>query len=234
MHDKHQTGSGAATAAYETDGRTQWQVLQQSETDWHQTFNNLLDKGHIFMGQTYSDTGMLFRGMPAGLAEAMEQDGFWHCQHENPLCQLERELDVIFCSEVARDALAVARPWQDKARDAVILIFSSKIFVERWQARNAAMLGFADVGMVFKYPCLAAPLDWSDLHGIVLHPDAVPACKSRFAGWPEIQRPHIAAPAVTDATCRESWQAVIDEMLAGQRLTAAVSQPTTEFPQRSS
>ncbi|MDZ7737448.1 MAG: hypothetical protein U5P41_16195 [Gammaproteobacteria bacterium] len=83
---------------------------------------------------------------------------------------------MIFCSEVARDALAVARPWLNASRDTAVLIFSSRVYVKRWRQHTAAMLGFADVGMVFKYPCLAEPLVWQDLYGLVVHPDKLAAC----------------------------------------------------------
>ncbi len=100
----------AATAAYARDGRGD-DRYRAVASGWHPTFDRLLGSGHIFMGYHYSASGLLFRGMPAGAAQALRQDRFWHSDFDNPLCQLERELDVIFCSEVARDALAVARPW---------------------------------------------------------------------------------------------------------------------------
>ena len=225
------TDSSAATAAYDTDGRAgQWQAQGRHGGDWHTVFGRLLDQGHIFMGQTYTATGVLFRGMPGGLWKMISSRRLWHSETDNPLCRLERDLDVIFCSEVARDALAVARPWEEQDRDAVILIFSGQIFVERWQARTAAMLGFADVGMVFKYPCLAEPLSWSELYGVVVHPDALAALESSLAELPDGQRPYLAAPRPDEVSQRDSWQVVIDELLAREQQLPAVCQPTDDYP----
>lgn len=234
--ERETTRSQAATAAYATDG-TGYRHRQAGDDDppdsgWHATFNRLLGNSHVFMAQTYTQTGMLFRGTPSGLAVAVETGVFWHSPHDNPLCELERELDVIFCSEVARDALAVARPWQNGSKDAAVLIFSSRVYVERWQQRTAAMLGFADVGMVFKYPCLAEPLGWHDLYGLVIHPDKLAACQSQIAGLPVALRPYVAAPAAADVADREAWMTVIDKLLAKEQMAAAASLPAADYPRR--
>ncbi|MDZ7737447.1 MAG: hypothetical protein U5P41_16190 [Gammaproteobacteria bacterium] len=46
------------------------------DSGWHATFNRLLGSGHIFMAQTYTQTGMLFRGMPSELAAVVRTGGF--------------------------------------------------------------------------------------------------------------------------------------------------------------
>ncbi len=231
---KLKSGRQSATSAYATDSRDHWQATGGVGSGWHPSLERLVASGHIFMGQTYPDTGVLFRGLPSGLAQALDQDAFWLSDADNPLCKLERELDVSFCSEVARDALAVARPWEYSARDAVVLIFPAAVFGQRWRERAAATLGFADVGMVFKYPCLAQALTWADLYGLVVHPDSYSLCEDKIARLPVGKRPHLGMPAAAEVSDREAWQAAIDNLLAKETQTAALAEATDDYPRRSS
>ncbi|MCS3902498.1 hypothetical protein J2T55_000502 [Methylohalomonas lacus] len=211
----------AATGAYARDGRGD-DRYRAVASGWHPTFDRLLGSGHIFMGYHYSAGGLLFRGMPAGAAKALREDRFWHSDFDNPLCQLERDLDVVFCSEVARDALAVARPWEDGREDAAILVFASDCFNQRWQQRSAAALGFADVGMVFKYPCLAEPLRSHDLLAVLAHP-ALAASMTTSVALLSPEQP----------ASRDAWQALLDEWLAAQTQSPARALPTDLYPRRS-
>lgn len=231
--DKLKSGRQAATSAYATDSREHWQAADSAGSGWHPTLDRLLASGHIFMGQTYTANGMLFRGLPSGLMHAVEQDAFWLSEADNPLCRLERELGVSFCSEVARDALAVARPWENPASDSVVLIFPATVFGQRWRERAAATLGFADVGMVFKYPCLAEALTWTDLYGLVVHPEHYSHCEDRIARLPADKRPHLGTPAANTVTEREAWQAAVDHLLARQGQSAAQAEATDDYPRRS-
>lgn len=218
----------AATAAYKNDGRsTDWRAAGAgSVSGWHPTFDNLLAAGHIFMGYRFSGSGLLFRGMPSGMAEAVASSRFWHSQSDTPLCRLERDLNVVFCSEVARDAMAVAKPWEDGREDAGILVFHSDRFNRRWEKREAAALGFADVGMVFKYPCLAEPLQRDDLRAVLLHSTQREACQSGRAG----QLPELLCPQQADS--RDSWQALLDDWLRTQDRVAAMAVATDRYPRR--
>lgn len=231
---KSKSGRQAATSAYAMDSREHWQTAEGAGSGWHPSLDRLLASGHIFMGETYSDIGMLFRGLPSGLTQALEQDTFWLSDADNPLCNLERELGVSFCSEVARDALAVARPWEYSARDAVVLIFPAAVFGQRWRERAAATLGFADVGMVFKYPCLVEALTWTDLYGLIVHPDSYSLCEDRIARLPADKRPYLEMPPAAEVTDREAWQAAIDNVLAKEAQTAALAETTDDYPRRSS
>lgn len=210
----------AATAAYARDGRDD-DRHREVASGWHPTFDRLLGSGHIFMGYHYSAGGLLFRGMPSGAVQALCQDRFWHSDFDNPLCQLERELDVAFCSEVARDALAVARPWESGREDAAILIFASDCFNQRLQQNSAAALGFADVGMVFKYPCLAEPLRGHDLLAVLGH-SALTTCSD--VGIPLLSPEQPAS--------RDAWQALLDDWLADQARVPARALTTERYPRR--
>lgn len=212
------TRGQAATGAYASDHRD-WSDFDVAASGWHPAFDRLLAGGHSFMGYHYPDAGLLFRGMPSGIKVALADDQIWHRAFDNPLCQLERNLGVLFCSEVARDAMAVARPWESGREDAGILIFASEVFNQRWRERRAAVLGFADVGMVFKYPCFAEPLRQSDLLAVLSYPQ-IP---SRFAV-------EILSPSKPGA--RESWQVLLDTWLNRQSLVPAMARTTDCYPRR--
>ena len=231
---KLSSGRQAATSAYATDSREYWQAADSADSGWHPTLDRLLASGHIFMGQTYTDNGMLFRGMPSGLMQALEKEAFWLSDADQPLCYLERELGVSFCSEVARDAMAVARPWDNSTSDGVLLIFPATVFRRRWRERVAATLGFADVGMVFKYPCLVEALTWADLYGLVVHPERYSHCEDRIACLPPDERPHLGMPTPDKVTMREAWQAAIDHLLTIEAQTAAQPEATYDYPHRTS
>jgi len=220
----------SATSAYGADGREGWREREIRDHGWHPAFNRLLSSGYLFLDAMFSEDGMLFRGMPAGSAALLAGDRFWHSPDDNPLSRLERDLKVLFCSQMARDALAVARPWQNPG--AVILVFPAAIFRRRWRERSAAMLGFADVGMVFRYPCLAEPLCLSDLAAMVVHPDELPACRARLRELPASARPLLLAPAARIADRRESWAVVIEQWLAETDNTPAEVVAAGDYPQR--
>lgn len=230
--DNHVTDNSAATAAYTVDGRGDAYREAVVSSGWHATFDRLLGQGYYFMGHTFMAGGVLFRGMPVGALQALRSASFWHSETDNPLCRLERTLDVIFCSEVGRDALAVAKPWQDETRDAAILVFNSDVFFQRWQQHAAAMLGFADVGMVFKYPCLAEPLKPDELYGVLLHPETLAQYQSSESWADERMPPYCTTPAADELDSRAGWTAALDRLLAREGVSAADSLVTSDYPRR--
>lgn len=227
-----QTDIRAATGAYATDGRSQEHESTPVISGWHGAFDRLLGRGYIFMGHTFATSGVLFRGMPADVLQSLQDNTFWHSHDEDPLCRLERDLNVIFCSETARDALAVAKPWQGARQDAAILVFDSAVFNRRWQDRTAAVLGFADVGMVFKYPCLAEPLVLADLYGVLLHPETLARYEADGSSLMHDARPYCVAPAPEELASREGWAAALERLLARGGVEATQSLSTADYPRR--
>lgn len=229
---RHENRAQAATGAYAMDGRGDIDEQHVVNSGWHASFDRLLGQGYIFMAQIFDGGGMLFRGMPEGALQALCSKSFWHNHSDNPLCRLERELDIVFCSETVRDALAVARPWQSDARDSAILVFSSAAFNRRWQQRAAAVLAFADVGMVFKYPCLAEPLALNDLYGVLLHPDQLAQYQTLEPVLPDRGPPYIMAPSLDELGSREGWAAALERLLAREGVGAAAIRPAADYPRR--
>lgn len=226
MPDKPQARNLAATSAYDRDGRTDsWPAPATAGSGWHPTLDNLLAGGHIFMNSRFGGKGVLFRGMPSGFKAAWAGDSFWHSDFDNSLCRLEKSLGVIFCSELARDAMAVARPWDNGREDAAILVFASDGFERRWQQRAAAVLGFADMGLVFKYPCIAEPLRRDDLLAVVSSAatrDAALAAADASAAW--------LTPGQADS--RDAWQSVLDNWMRDRGHAAASAAITDSYPRR--
>ncbi len=162
------TRNAALTTAYAYNTRPPHARSKPSmRSGWHAKIDELLERDYCFLGCRYSDEGYLFRGIRRGL-DAMLIAGQWQrCDDGYPLCQLERELDVYLVSHELSDALSVARLWEHPS-DAAILVFPAALFNARWQRHEAAVLGFAEPGVVFRYPFLVQPLRMSDVAGIVV------------------------------------------------------------------
>ncbi|MEX2516545.1 MAG: hypothetical protein WD572_06490 [Gammaproteobacteria bacterium] len=221
----------AATAAYAYDGRgPDWQI-RSINSGWHEQFNSLLGQGYEFVGQTFAAGGLLFRGMSCGFSDSLSANCFSLFDDSSPLVSLEHKLEVLMCSEQPRDALAVARPWLPDHEDAAVLVFCSEVFISRWQHRAAAMLAFADAGLVFKYPCLAESLSCADLLGAIVHPQTVEQSTADTTGLV------LYAPAVEQVGERGAWQSVLETQLSLWQQAGLVPAKiihTSDFPVRSS
>lgn len=221
----------AATAAYAYDGRgPDWQT-RTIHSDWHEQFNSLLGQGYEFVGQTFAPGGLLFRGMSCGFNDSLSTNCFSLFDDNSPLVSLEHKLEVLMCSEQPRDALAVARPWLPGHEDAAVLVFRSEVFISRWQQHAAAMLAFADAGLVFKYPCLAESLSCADILGAIVHPHTLEQSTAATTGLA------LYAPAVEQVGERQAWQAVLETQLSLWQkagLVPAKTVYTSDFPARNS
>lgn len=244
--DKQVPMHGACSAAYAYDGRAPgWQAASATGAgSWHPRLSRLAGAGYIFLHQCYAPGGTLFRGMGAGLIEALAAAAFWHFHSDRPLARLECDLDVIFCSEHAGDALAAARPWESASGDAGLLLFSSDRFVQRYHERAAAMLALADPGMVFKYPLLAEPLAWGDLDCVLISPQGLQRCQAAIAGDTAagldetvcrglqalVAQGLFAKLHVVTATGREAWARAAENCL---RCPPAMTVEAADTPRRS-
>ena len=110
---------------------------------------------------------MLFRGINGGLDAELSR-GYWSLSADHsPQGALERELGVYLLSHELSDALTIARFWEDRP-DAALYVFASEQYWHRAQQRKAAMLAFAEPGVVFKYPFLAEPLPVANIEAIIV------------------------------------------------------------------
>lgn len=216
--------------AAETGGRASRQTAYAADAQplpgagavrsgWAEGIDRLLAGGHRFLDLCYAPGGALFRGMSRGLAEALAAGRFGHFDDPAALSALERELGVVLCSQDLADALAVARPWENPA--GVVLVFPSEVFQAEWEARRAAVLGFAEPGVVFRYPFLLRPLAPAELVALVLAPGT--------AAPSGLDLPVVSLPAslagdrrATEAAARTALEA---RGLAPARLRGGVEHP---------
>lgn len=140
---------------------------QAKNHGWSSAINRMIDQRYAFLALQYEKDGYLFRGMSAGLLDAILSDQFWHYDGDDRGTHLEKELDVLFVSQDFSDALTVSRLWETQ-RDACIVIFKSNIFNNALTNKNAAMMATAEPGVVFKYPFLCQALSLSDIENIIV------------------------------------------------------------------
>jgi len=221
MHgDDDREGSARNTAyAYNTrPGR----VRRESRSGWHEKIDELLNLDHSFLGFRYGDAGVLFRGLPSGLAANLASGRWLPSADPGPLGCLERQLGVFLLSHDLSDALTVARLWEGHA-DGGVMIFSAAEFNSRWRNAAAAMLGFAEPGVVFKYPFLVEALAMDAVGTIVV------ATRSHGVSDPRVVRPPPARGA--DRGEVERWML---EMLDSRGLRPARPVATDRYPRRDS
>ena len=111
----------------------------------------LLETDYAFLPISYRSPGFLFRGLESGLNEGVANGEFGINQGSHSLAALERELGVLLVSADFSDALTVSRIWESNS-DAGILVIAAEIFGAYYEQHKAATLGFAEPGVVFKYP----------------------------------------------------------------------------------
>ncbi len=147
-------------------------ISEESDFGWCYQINAMLKNGYSFLPSSYEDRGFLFRGMSCGLTQAIETNHFWHFDDPRSVTQLEQELDVMFISQDFSDAYGVSRMWED-ASDSGLLVLNSSHYNQQLEVRQAAMLAFAEPGVVFNYPFLCLPLLLEDLAFILVNDQAL-------------------------------------------------------------
>lgn len=153
--------------AYEHNAHGSVSDAQVKNHGWSSAINRMIDQRYAFLGLQYEEDGYLFRGMSAGLLDAVANNQLWHYVGDDRGNHLEQELDVLFVSQDFSDALTVARLWEAQW-DACIVIFKSNIFNNALINKNAAMMATAEPGVIFKYPFLCQAVSLSDIENIIV------------------------------------------------------------------
>ncbi len=147
---------GSANSAYRFDLDTSPEEASAAATGWHPVINRLLARRCQFLDCSFAD-GVLFRAVPAGFAAGLAAGEWPRLAEGRGVCAQEADLGGLLLSHELSDALAVARPWEQPA-DAAILVLDAAWFDAALRRRKAAVLAFAEPGVVFRYPLLAEPL----------------------------------------------------------------------------
>ncbi|MCG3202268.1 MAG: hypothetical protein NFCOHLIN_02149 [Gammaproteobacteria bacterium] len=221
MHGEPERDDSALNTAYAYNTRP---CLPRGEarSGWHGKIDELLRLDHSFLGYRYSDSGVLFRGLPRGLTANLRAGRWLPSVEAGPLGSLERQLGVYLLSHDLSDALTVARIWAS-LEDAAVMIFPAAEFNRRWGSATAAMLGFAEPGVVFKYPFLVEPLPMHAVDSIVV------STRCDGVNDPRVVRPPAAIGAVRGPL--ERW---ILEQLESRGLCPAHPEATDRYPRRDS
>ena len=167
---KQATKSSAETAqttAYQSNTRESLglKTVQYARNDKIRT---LLENDYAFLPVSYRAPGFLFRGLESGMCDGIREGKFALNNGSHSLAALERELGVVLVSADFSDALSVSRLWESND-DGGILIIPASAFDKHYSAHNAAVLGFAEPGVVFKYPFFANPIPVNEIAYLIIH-----------------------------------------------------------------
>lgn len=136
---------------------------------WDPKIANLFNLGHNFLGFEYSEPGWLYRGGASGLNKVLTTGEFGYFDAEQSVVHLEKELEIYLTTQDFSDAYSLARFWEG-TRGSYIAVYKSSCFNRQLHAGKAAVLGFAEPGVVFKYPFVTQPLTLSDIDYLVVSP----------------------------------------------------------------
>lgn len=229
------------TTAYAYNTRAKNPRRDPSPSDWDPSINHLLWRDYQFLALRFGPEGYLFRGMSCGLSEALASNRFSFFPDPSPLCALERELGVYLVSHEFPDAFSVARLWEG-SHDAGVLVLKASVFHDFWLEKRAAVLGFAEPGVVFKYPLFAAPVALDQVSFVVVHPET----KRWFVGVLEnntveprlreslaaFYRRLIAPESPAMALDRGSFEKAVTHLLAATGVASAIPVSTKCYPRR--
>lgn len=204
--------------------------MRHPASGWHAAIQQLIVRDFAFLPLTYAAPGYLFRGIDHGLTEAVQSGAFGFNEGIHPLAALERDTAVVFVSQDWSDALAVTRLW-DNPGDAAILVIPAALFANHHADGAAAVLAFADPGVVFRYPFFCQPLALSDVAQIIIHPDRLDEVTALLPNDPKRSSPLFIAPEVNAGDIsRESFGLAVTGLLAQHAISPAGATTTTSTP----
>ena len=134
---------------------------------WDKKIIQLYSDGYSYLGFRFSDPGYLFRGASCGLRDLVMSECFGYYQGDRSVSVLEQQLGIYFLTQDLSDAYAVARFWEIP-HDGFIAVLKSKVFNQELEFGRAAVLGFAEPGVVFKYPFLTQPLSLEQIDYLII------------------------------------------------------------------
>jgi hypothetical protein len=214
---------------YPLNGRCA-RAVRHPASGWHAAIAQLIVRDFAFLPLTYATPGYLFRGIDHGLTEAVHSGAFGLNVSMHPLAALERDTAVVFVSQDCSDALAVTRLWENPD-EAAILVIPAALFANRHAAGAAAVLAFADPGVVFRYPFFSQPLVLSDVAQIIIHPDRLDGFTALLPNAPKRLSPLFIAPEVSAADhSRECFGRGVAGLLSRHAISPAEAIASTSTP----
>ena len=226
----------ALTTAYTSNTRTAASNRTVSY-DGNATIRRLLIDDYSFLPVCYRSPGFLFRGLSSGLRQACDSGQFGLNHGTHALAHLERDLGVHLVSADFSDAYTVSRLWEC-GDDGVILILRADYFSDQYQRDQAATLGFAEPGVVFKYPFFCNAINLPDVAYFIVTPNGAESVLKAFAvmGRPRSQslreRLIVFGHDHRDIS-RQSLGQYLKECLADRQIDSATMIQVESYPQRS-
>ena len=156
--------------AYDEDQGKHVRSTGESMHGWNDRIIQLYSSGYRFLGLRFSESDYLFRGASSGLKDFVVNDYFGHYHGDRSVTALEQQLDIYFVTQDLSDAYTVARFWEI-TNDSFIAVLKSNVFNVELDHGRAAVLGFAEPGVVFKYPFLTRPLSVVEIEYLIISPD---------------------------------------------------------------
>lgn len=215
-------GSGQTTVYPDNSRSTR--ASRVAAAGWDARIVRLVERDFAFLPLAYAGAGCLWRGIDAGLGAAVASGALALNAGSHALAVLERDLDVMLVSQDFSDALAVSRLW-DGADDAAIIAFPAARFAHEHACGRAAVLGFADPGVVFRYPFLLAPQPLAAAAAIIVHPRAAAALEPAVP--PGVR---VLTPTVEAAADRADFERACEQLHARAGLAPTQPVPNAVMP----
>jgi hypothetical protein len=167
--------------------------------------------------------------MSSGLAAGLRGDSLGLFEDSNPHARLEQQLAVYFVSQDLSDAITCARLWEN-LDDAGVLVFDTRVFNAACAAGDAAMMQFAEPGVVFNYPVFSTPFSVEQIHSIFVNPNTYETLSAMqlIAMYPTLDIVRV------ETGDRASAERHIYERLVAKGLDKAVTVKTDDYPGRRS
>ena len=223
------------TTAYAWNNRPGTDVVPREQSEWCARIESLLCQDYTFLGIYYEPDAFLFRGMASAVGDVLSGGCVGHFDSEHALSLLERQLGVYFVSHEISDAIATARPWE-RRHDWAIVVLPSARFTAEWKQRRAAVMGFAEPGVVFRYPILTEPVPISDIAAMIVSPAAQHSCDGSVDPNVAKHCAHVSilSPTLDDAQWgnRTAVSACIERLISSNHFTPASPSSTPIRPQR--
>lgn len=169
--------NNSSQTAYQYNSTNLKSRVEVSNHGWSTPINELLEQRFAFLPLRYEDEHYLFRGMSKGLLRALIDNQFWHFDDSCSVSNFEQDLDILCVSQDFSDAYTYSKLW-GLSPDACILVTRASLFNRELDDRQAAILGMAEPGMVFRYPFFTRPLTLDDIALIIASPLLLAAIKT--------------------------------------------------------
>jgi hypothetical protein len=226
------------TTAYELNTRAN---SPNTPISYHENrkIRSLLERDYAFLPLSYTSPGFLFRGLDSGLRAGISKGQFGLNANDHPLAALERELQVLLVSADFSDSLAVSRLWES-VTDAGILVISADVFARSYTQHQAATLGFAEPGVVFKYPFFTHELSVDDISYFIVQRDQAEALENDLKDSPngkaladEIQQRLIVIDDSLGPFTRHALNEYLTQRLIDKHIGKTTAVQVNRYPRRS-